>query len=368
MIRILHIVHTMECGGIETMLMNIYRRIDREKIQFDFLVNGEKENYYTDEILSLGGNVLNVTPKRKNFLKNIIETIQIMKKGNYQIVHIHQDSMISFGIWCAKKAGIRNIFTHAHTTSAIGWYRKILTQIGRKYIKKNSTLKFACSDAAAKWIYGKDSDYILFKNAIDASKYTFSYDKYLKTRKELSIGKEQFVLGTCGRFSIEKNQKFLIEIFAKIKEKRPDALLILIGDGEEKENLVAVAEKLGVKNNIIFTGLVSNVDYYYDVLDCFVLPSYYEGLPLVGVEAQAAGIPCFFSNGVTKEIKISDDVYFLSIEENSASTWADFILEQFSERKNNYTIVKNSGYDIGANVDLLQKKYFEYYIKNGCDK
>ena len=140
MIKVLHVVHSMECGGIENILMNIYRKIDKDKIQFDFLVNGSKDNYYTKEILELGGNVCNVTPKRKNFIKNMIETKRIMKQGNYDIVHIHQDSMIAFGIWCSKKANVKVIFTHAHTTSAIGWYRKLITKLARKYISKNSTI------------------------------------------------------------------------------------------------------------------------------------------------------------------------------------------------------------------------------------
>lgn len=367
MIRILHVVHTMECGGIETMLMNIYRKIDRDKIQFDFLVNGEKDNYYTDEIISLGGKVLNVTPKRKNFFKNIVETIQIMKNGNYQIVHIHQDSMISFGIWCAKKAGVKKIFTHAHTTSAIGWYRKILAKIARKYIKKNADLKFACSDAAARWIYGKKTDYILFKNAIDASKYRYSYDKYLKNRNELSIEKDELALGTCGRFSVEKNQKFIIEVFSKIKEKKSNCKLILIGDGEEKDNLINLAKKLGIENDIIFTGLVSNVDYYYSAIDCFILPSFYEGLPLVGVEAQAAGLPCFFSTGVTKEIKVTDNVHFLDLDDGS-TVWANYILENLNNKKDNYENIKKSGYDIGSNVEMLQLRYIENFVEKECDK
>lgn len=367
MIKVLHVVHTMECGGIETMLMNIYKKIDREEIQFDFLVNGKRENYYTDEIISLGGNVLNVTPKRKNFIKNIIETIDVMKKGNYQVVHIHQDSMISFGVWCAKRAGIKKIFTHAHTTSDSVWYRKTLTKLGRRYIKKNATLKFACSEAAANWIYGKNSDYILFKNAIDASKFRHSKEKYEKIREELSFKKSDIVLGTCGRFSIEKNQKFLIEIFSKIKSKERNCKLVLIGDGSEKESLVELARNLRVEEDTIFTGLVSNVEYYYSALDGFVLPSFYEGLPLVGVEAQAAGIPCFFSTGITSEIKITDNVHFLNLEEGAA-VWADYILEHLSDKEDTYEKIKKAGYDIGANVDMLQSKYKEGFKEKESDQ
>lgn len=363
MIRVLHVVHTMECGGIETMLMNIYRKIDREKVQFDFLVNGSKESYYTEEILSLGGKVLNVTPKRVSLKQNLVDTFCVMQEGNYKIVHIHQDSMIAFAIWCAKKAGIKVIFTHAHTTSAIGWYRKGLAQMARLYIVRNATEKFACSKAAASWIYGKkEKNYILLKNAIDAEKFQYNYAQYYKNRCELDIKEDQFVVGTCGRLSVEKNQIFLVDVFAEIKRIKPNSTLIIIGDGDERENIQNRAKELGVWCDIIFPGMVNDVAYYYSILDCFVLPSFYEGLPLVGVEAQAAGIPTFFSTGVTKEIKIIDSVYFLNLEQG-ASIWAEEIIKKKGVRTNTLEKVRAAGYDIGENVKTLQKKYIDYSIK-----
>ena len=359
MIKVLHVVHSMECGGIENILMNIYRKIDKDKIQFDFLVNGSKDNYYTKEILELGGNVCNVTPKRKNFIKNMIETKRIMKQGNYDIVHIHQDSMIAFGIWCSKKAKVKVIFTHAHTTSAIGWYRKLITKLARKYISKNSNLRFACSDAAAKWIYGNKIDYILFKNAIDASKFRYNDCNYLKVRKKLNINENEFVIGTCGRLSIEKNQKFLIEVFAEIKKVNLKSKLIIIGDGDEKNNLINLSKKLGIYDDILFTGLVENVEFYYNAMDCFVLPSFYEGLPLVGIEAQSAGLPCFFSSGVTEQIKVTNNVFFLNLNEGK-KIWAKKISQCDIKRTDNYEKIRESGYDIGSNVTFLQSKYFDY--------
>lgn len=359
MIKVLHIVHTMECGGIETMLMNVYRHIDRTKIQFDFLVNGSAQNYYTNEILSLGGKVLNVTPKRVNFFKNIKETTCILKNGNYQVVHIHQDSMIAFGIWCSKMAKIKTIFTHAHTTSAQGWYRRFITKNARKYIVKNSNLRFACSKEAANWIYGKNVDYLLFRNAIDASKFRFSKKKYDECRKKLHINNNTFIVGTCGRYSIEKNQKFLIDIFFEIKKTKKDSKLILVGDGAEKNNLISYSKDLNVFEDIIFTGLVNNPDLYYNVMDCFVLTSFYEGLPLVGVEAQAAGIPSFFSTGITKDLKITDEVYFLDLKKG-AMAWSEFILKNSKDRRDNYRKICEFGYDIGQNVKLLESKYESY--------
>lgn len=357
MIRVLHVVHTMECGGIETMLMNVYRNIDREKIQFDFLVNGKKENYFTKEIESLGGKVLNVTPKRVNFFKNLKQTIKYMKNEKYEIVHIHQDSMIFPAIWCARRAGIKNIITHAHTTSVDGWYRKLATYIGRKYIKKYATMRYACSNAAADWIYGKkEKNYTVFKNAIDAKKYQYDEVKSLKNRNVLGISEKTLVIGTCGRLSPEKNQKFLIEVFSLIKEKIPNSKLLMIGDGPEKENLLKQAKNLNVNDDIIFTGMVNNTEFYYNVLDVFVLPSFYEGLPLTGVEAQAAGLTCFFSTGVTKEIKVTENVYFISLEE-PAKNWCKKIIELKKKRVYTYNDIKHAGYDIGTNVGLLEDKY-----------
>lgn len=360
MIRILHVVHTMECGGIETLLMNVYRNIDRNQIQFDFLVNGSNENYYTNEILSLGGRVLSVTPKRVSLKRNLQDTVSVMKEGHYEIVHIHQDSMIAFAIWCAKKAGIYTIFTHAHTTSANGWYRKVLAQIARGYIIRNATEKFACSSAAARWIYGANvTDFILFKNAIDAKKFQYKYVYYHNSRLKFGIEDDQFVIGTCGRLSVEKNQIFLVEIFAEIKRVKDNAKLILIGDGDEREHIYDRAVELGVIDDISFTGMVSNISYYYSMLDCFVLPSLFEGLPLAGVEAQAAGIPSFFSMGVTKEIKLIDNVYFLELDQG-ATAWATEIIDKVDEKKDTLKEIRSAGYDIEENAKFLQKKYLEY--------
>lgn len=358
MVRILHVVHTMECGGIETMLMNIYRLIDKNVVQFDFLVNGFEDNYYTEEILQLGGKIYNVTPKRENFLRNIIETINVMKENNYSIVHVHQDSMISFAVWCAKKAGIKSIYTHAHTTSAIGWYRKMITFLSRNYICKNATMKFACSNAAAIWIYGKkEKDYIILKNAIHAHKFQYDEKICSNNRKKLGIN-EKLVIGTCGRLSVEKNQKLLIEILKDLKSMNKDAILILVGDGEEKNKLIELAESLGVMDSVIITGMVKNVDFYYSVFDCFLLPSFYEGLPLAGVEAQAAGLPCIFSLGVTKELMITPNVSFLDVNKSS-KVWAEKILEYCEKKEDTLQKIKDAGYDISDNVKYLQNLYLE---------
>ncbi len=359
MIRVLHIVHTMNCGGIETMLMNVYRNINRDKITFDFLVNGSKDNYYTEEIISLGGNVLSVTPKRKNFIKNIIETYKIIKSGNYDVVHIHQDSMIGFGLWCAKKAKVKNIFTHAHTTSADGWYRRLITKLNRKYIRKNADVKFACSSAAAKWIYGKNcNDYVLFNNSIDASKYEYNKEKSVNRRKKLNIPKDCIVIGTCGRLAEVKNQKFLLQIFCELKKKKDNSKCILIGDGELRNELLDYAKKHNISKDLIITGMVNNPEDYYSLLDCFILPSFYEGLPLSGIEAQAAGIPTIFSNGVSKEVDITGESLFLSIEE-SPEKWMNEILNIIGKKKNNYEIVVKKGYDMKGNVKLLENYYLE---------
>lgn len=357
MIRILHIVHTMECGGIETMLMNIYRKIDRQDIQFDFLVNGTKNNYYTNEIEKLGGRVLNVTPKRESLTKNYRETINTIKNGNYDVVHIHQDSMIAFALYCAKKAGIKNIITHAHTTSANGLHRQILAKIGRTYINRNASLKLACSNAAAKWIYGeKVENYIIFKNAIDAKKFIYSEVNNKQNRESLGISDDSFVIGTCGRFSIEKNQIFLVKIFNEIKRINSNSKLILIGDGSEKENITQLCKELGVIEDVIFPGMVENVEFYYNILDAFVLPSFFEGLPLVGIEAQAAGVNCFFSDGVTKEISVTEQTKFMSLDK-SAYEWAYEIVNTARIRKNNYESIRKAGYDVGENVKFLENTY-----------
>ena len=229
---------------------------------------------------------------------------------------------------------------------------------------KNATEKFACSEAAAKWIYGKNvTNYILFKNAINAEVFRYDYRNCHKNRTEAGICDDnQFVIGTCGRLSPEKNQIFLVEIFAEIKKVMDDSKLILIGDGSEKENILNQAIKLDVDKDIIWTGMVSNASYYYSMLDCFVLPSIFEGLPLAGVEAQAAGILCFFSTGITSEIKITDKTYFLELE-RGPEYWAKEILLKRCSKEDTYDLVLDAGYDIGENVGFLQKTYMKYSVE-----
>ena len=190
-------------------------------------------------------------------------------------------------------------------------------------------------------------------------KFRYKSEVTYNNRNEIGIQRDQFIIGTCGRFSEEKNQKFLVEVFAEIKKIVPDAMLVMIGDGEEKQDIITTAEALGVLNDILFPGMVDNVEYYYSVLDCFILPSLFEGLPLVGVEAQAAGITCFFSTGVTEEIKIINNVYFLPLA-IGAKEWAKKILECRGAKKDTYDKIKNIGYDIGANIELLESIYIKY--------
>lgn len=357
MIRVLHVVHTMECGGIETMLMNIYRKIDRTRIQFDFLVNGSDKSYYSAEILALGGRIYSVTPKRVSLRENMKETYEVIRDGGYRIVHIHQDSMIGFAICCAKKAGVKMIIAHAHTTSANGWYRKLTAMAARRYIARNADVRFACSDAAARWIFGKKEDDItIIKNAVDAARFRYDAAKSLENRKKLGIGREQFVVGTCGRLSVEKNQSYLLDIFYELKKRREDSVLIIVGDGEERQRLQEKAVKLGIAEAVMFPGMVNNAEMYYSVMDCFVLPSMFEGLPLAGIEAQAAGIPAFFSMGITREIGIIPAVFFEDIS-REPKVWADRIMKECGQKIDTYQLIRQAGYDTGENVRLLQDVY-----------
>lgn len=359
-IRIAQVVGKMMNGGVESVVMNYYRHIDRSRIQFDIIADEDSTAIPREEIESLGGRVYVVPPYQK-LNKYIPALISLFKENNYKIVHSHINTLSVFPLYAAKKAGVPVRIAHNHSTAAKGETKKnILKYTLRPFAKLYATNYAACSKYAGEWLFGKKSvgrgEVAVFNNAIDLDKFSFDENIRNEVRQELGI-EDKFVIGHVGRFCFQKNHEFLTDVFAEIHKIEPDAVLLLVGDGEDRKKTEKKAEKLP-QGRVMFLGNRSDVHRLYQAMDVFVLPSRYEGLPVVGVEAQANGLSCVLSDKMTAETKITENATFLSIEK-PAVVWAKMILS-FKGQKRADTLEELTA--CGFDISMQAKKLAEYYI------
>ena len=368
-IVIAHIVGKWLGGGVESVIMNYYRNIDRSKVQFDFICDSDSTNIPYDEIESLGGRVMLVPPYQHLF-KYKKELKKLFKENNYKIVHSHINTLSVFPLSVAKKVGIPIRIAHSHSTSnKKEWKKNILKNILKPFSKKYSNKYMCCSELAGRWLFG-DKEYdkgtvYLLNNAIDLDKFKYNEDIRISKRIELGIRPETFVVGHIGRFVKQKNHSFLIDIFNEIKKKHDDSILLLAGQGPLMNEIKEKVNDLALENSVKFLGQRNDANELYQAFDLFLLPSLYEGLPVVGVEAQASGNLCFLSNDMTKETKVLDSTKFMSLD-NSAEEWANEILKDYSTYKKHDTKeeVSKYGFNIKEEAQKLVQKYYEYIGDN----
>ncbi len=362
-IRILHCIPgTMECGGIENFIMNLYRNIDRTKIQFDFLLHGNGKNYYEEEIKKYGGKIYRIpfAKNYKNYYKQATDFF-VENRGIYNTIHIHCIYAMSyFDAKIAKRNKIENIIIHSHTSNEEMLKRKMIHLLLKNKLSAIATRRIACSENAAKWMFPykvvRNKHYEVIKNAIDLDKYKFNIETREKMRKELNI-QDKLVIGHIGRLSKVKNHDFLLEILKEISNKKEEVRLLLVGDGECKEEIIEKAKKIQVIDKIIFLGNINNVNEILQAMDFFVFPSIHEGFPLSVIEAQATGLPCFVSDVVTKNIAVTDLVTFISLK-NEPKEWSRKILSyEKNERLDRVDFIKNKKYDISDLVEQIEKIY-----------
>lgn len=362
-IRIAQIIGKWLGGGVESVVMNYYRHIDRTKIQFDFICDEDSTNIPYDEIEQLGGRVILVPPYQKVF-EYQKDLIKIFKDNNYKIVHSHLNTLSVFPLRAAKKAGVPVRIAHSHsTTNKKEWKKNLVKQILRPFSKVYATDYMCCSELAGRWLFGnkeydKGNIYLL-NNAIELDK--FKYDEQLrnKKRKELNIKDDTLVIGHVGRFVEQKNHRFLIDIFNEVHKQKENSILLLVGQGPLMEEIKEKVKTLGIEDSVKFLGQRNDVNELYQSFDVFCLPSLYEGLPVVGIEAQATGLLCVLSDDMTKETKVSNETEFLPLKQ-SASVWAKIILnKQLMLLDKNNTTKKMSavGYDINIESFKLEKIY-----------
>lgn len=343
-------------GGIKSVIMNYYRAIDKEKYQFDIFIYKDSPDSDFTEIESLGGRVYKISNIRNPF-KFIVDLKDILHKNQYKIVHGYLNTLNVFAMLAAKMAGCPIRIAENLSTAHPGEKKTIIKNILKLFSRGFSTNLAANSLYAARWLYGdKASNTYILRNALDLEKYKFDEIERQRTREKYEL-ENKFVIGHVGRFSYQKNHDFLIDVFYEIIKRNPNAMLLLIGYGELEQKIKEKVLRLGLDPNVIFIGKTEDLAKYYNAMDCFVLPSFYEGLPVVGIEAQAFGLPCVFSSEITPETKILDTCSFLSLEE-SADIWAERILQnQNLKRNDNNELIKSAGYDLKEEVRKLTNYY-----------
>ena len=357
MIRVLQVVTYMGRGGLETMLMNYYRNIDRSKVQFDFLVHRDFEADYDKEILSLGGKIYHISrliPWSKSYKKELCRFFT--EHPEYKIVHVHQDCLSSVALQCAEKCGVPVRIAHSHNSNQDKNLKYPIKKYYMKKIPDYATDLFACGKEAGKWMFG-NHEFRVLPNAIDTSRYIFTESIRNEVRKELSIA-DEFVIGHIGRFNPQKNHDFLIDIFSQIKKQKSNAKLLLVGDGDEISNIKNKVQKLQLNNSVIFTGVRTDVNRLLQAMDVFVFPSLYEGFPVTMVEAQASGIPCIISDKVPDECIITEGLVDVKSLSDSSEKWAECILSKKEVKRRNVSddIIK-SGFDIKSAAKWLEEFY-----------
>lgn len=361
--RILHIVSELNMGGIQAFLMNIYRNIDKEKIQFDFLINDASKGFFEDEILSFGGKIYKVTSRKKSISKNKKELNEFFKKHKeYQCVHFHCSNLSYIEpLIAAQRNQVPVRIIHSHSTNLPNnIMHKFLHIFHKRKLNKIATDFFACSDLAGKWLYDgvvDSKNVVLIQNGIKVDDYI--YNKKLRDyyRKKFNI-ENNVVFGNVGRFCEAKNHLFLLETFNLIKDKIPNSIMFLIGDGELHEQISNKINDLKLQDKVFLLGARNDVSNILQAIDYIIMPSKWEGFPVALLEEQASGLPCFVSNKVTTQAKINNNVFYFSLEDGYKK-WADYICELYDKqnRITNADLIKKKGYDISNTISILEKFY-----------
>ncbi len=367
-IRVLCVMSTLGRGGAETMVMNLFRNIDRDSVVFDFVKHSHGKDAYEDEITALGGKIYEA-PRYKVY--NHLSYKKWWKRffsehPEYKIIHGHYFNFSSVYFKIAKKFN-RITVGHSHSTEIPkeAVTNKIINKVTCYYIskiEKHSDYCLACSSKAGSWMF-PNKKYDLLKNAIAVDKFRYERDVATQVREEFKL-EDSFVVGTVSRFNIEKNPWGLLDIFYRIHAKSPESKMLWVGEGPYKEEIISKAKEYGIYDSILFLGERSDVNRLLQCMDVFLLPSFYEGLPVVLVEAQAAGVCCCCSDAVTAEADVTSLCHFLPLEDYDK--WVDVItaLKPGYEHQDTYEQIKSAGYEITSTAEWLKDFYLKIISEN----
>lgn len=362
-IRVASVIGRYIGGGVEAVTINYYRNIDKNKVQLDFICDEDSTNIPYEEIERMGGKVIIIPSYSKPF-KYHKALKRVLKEGNYKIIHSNINTLSVFSLFAAKCAGVPVRIAHSHSTTNKKEKKKnLMKQILRPFSKVFATDYMCCSELAGRWLFGnkeydKGNVYLL-NNAIDLDKFKYNESLRKKKRKELSIKDNTLVIGHIGRFVAQKNHDFLIDIFNEIHKKNNNSILLLAGQGLLMEDIKNKVKELNLEDSVKFLGQRNDANELYQAFDVFLLPSLYEGLPVVGVEAQAAGLLCYLSDDMTKETKVLDITKFMSLN-NTPEEWANNILDDVKKYKRIDTSKEMTAKNF--NIKEEAKKLEEYYL------
>ncbi len=369
-VKILQIGMTKNWGGLETYLLQQFENINKDLLIYDFVNNScETDIIKEKEILESKSKVYKICSRRKNPLKHYLQWINLLRKhkNEYKGIVLNALSLsYVFPIFIAKIYGIPIRIIHSHNSGyeyRPGFLRKILITINKSILNFSATDYWACSQKAGEWMFGKNKNFKIIHNAIDTNSYKFDIIKRNNVRRELNL-EHKFVVGHVGRFSYQKNHKFVINIFYEVQKMEDNAVLLLVGDTVDDESFFIECKKLvkelKLDEKVKFLGMRSDVPDLMQAMDCFLFPSQFEGLGIVAIEAQTAGLRCYLSDIIPEEVKITDLVNFISLNE-SPKTWADKILENRNYKRKDMTEkIKANGYDIKTEI----KKVEQFYLNN----
>ena len=362
-IRVLHILQRMEAGGTQALLMNIYRKIDRTKVQFDFLVVYKEKQFYDDEIEKMGGHVYKLSFREDLNLPKFQKDLAVFftQHHEYKIIHCHAYTIGYFCLKAAKKAGIPVRIAHSHSNAAVHDVKLPLKLIMQKLFTRYSTDLFACSEEAGKFAF-KGKKFGIVQNAIDSQKFIADANIREEIRKALRV-ENKFVVGHVGRMQPEKNHDFLIDVFAELKKSKPDAELILVGTGPLEDKVKSKVVEKGLSDCVHFLGNRKDMNRIYQAMDVFVFPSLFEGLGIVAIEAQAAGVPIVCSEGLPPETDITP-IYRKLLLSDGEEKWANAALEMAQNLKahtNMQQYVIDAGFDMNVTAKYMEGYYLRKY-------
>ncbi len=355
-VRIAHVIGQMVNGGVEAVVFNYYRRIDKSKYQFDFFYDTDSTLSPPQDLIDMGARFY-LIPAYSNPMPYMKALTQLFKENKYNIVHSHMNSVSVFVMRSAKKAGVPIRLAHSHSTAAKGETKKnIIKYMLRPFSKTYPTYLAACSVFAGEWLFGKKAKFEVFNNAIEIEKFKFDEEIRNELRNKLDLS-NKFVIGHVGRFCYQKNQEFLVDVFKEYSLINDEAVLMLVGDGENMEMIKEQVNKLNLNDKVKFIGSVTDVYRYYQAMDMFLFPSRFEGLGMVAIEAQVSGMNVICSSDVPKEAQITDKIKFISLSED-AKNWASQIVDDREiKRETDNEKVDNSGYCIETEVLKLENRY-----------
>lgn len=360
-VRVLQVVPAMNAGGMENFIMNVYRAIDRERVQFDFLYHFDMPCFFDEEIAALGGRVTKFSVRQDYDLPRYLRELDrfFAARPGYKVVHGHYSGFGMFYNAAARRHGVPVRIGHSHNTSSERSLTGLVDAGMSWFFNFGLTDRFACGQAAGKALF-RGKPFVFLPNGIDAAAFAFDPARRERMRAAFGFGPEALVLGHVGRFTQQKNHSYLIEIFAALAARRPEARLLLVGAGPLEEAVRRQAAGLGLAEKVVFAGLRRDTAACYDAMDAFLLPSLFEGLPVTMVEAQAAGLPCFVSDTVDPTAAFCDGVRFLPL--HAAEAWAGALAAPLPGRNPRATEqVRAARYDILDTAAWLQRFYLQAY-------